>query len=126
MTLRETYIAVMGRVEGVKLVVTRLYPRGIAPIHFDRWLPALAPSYELLTDWHGHRITWEKYTARFREEILGSPEAMAALRHIIDLARTKDVWLICWEKAPPCHRFLLLEIARELSELMKVRIQGGI
>ncbi len=101
MTLRETYIAAMDGVEGLKLVVTRRYPRGITSIHFDRWLSALAPSHELLDDWRRKRITWEEYAAKFRKEILGSAEAVAALRHIIDLARTRDVWLICWEKVPP-------------------------
>ena len=115
MTLRETYIAVMGRVEGVKLLVTRLYPRGISRVHFDRWLPTLAPSQELLADWKHRLITWDEYTERFRQEILGSVEALAALRHIIELAEARDVYLICWEKEPPCHRFLLLDLARELS-----------
>jgi len=114
--LRETYIAIMGRVEGVKLVVTRLYPRGIARVHFDRWLPVLAPSRKLLADWKLGLVTWDEYTARFRREILGSPEAVEALRHIIELAETRDVYLICWEKEPPCHRFLLQDLARELSE----------
>jgi len=40
---------------------------------------------------------------------------VAALRQIIDLARTRDMYLICWEKEPPCHRWLLLDLARELS-----------
>ena len=115
MTLREAYVAIMGRVEGLKLVVTRYYPRGIAPIHFDRWLPVLAPSRELLQDWRGHWITWEEYEARFRREILSSPEALAALRHIIDLSRARDVYLICWEREPPCHRFILLNLAGEIS-----------
>ena len=113
--LRETYIAAMHQVEGLKLVVTRHYPRGVARVRFDRWLPALAPSRELLTDYRHGLIAWEEYRARFREEILGSAEARAAFRHIIDLARTRDVYLICWEREPPCHRFLLMDLARELS-----------
>ena len=115
MTLRQTYIAVMDRVQGVKLVVTHHYPRRIASIHFDRWLPILAPSRGLLQAWRQNRITWAEYAARFRREILGSPEAMAALRHIIDVARTKDVYLVCWEKSPPCHRFILLDLCKELA-----------
>ena len=111
----ETYIAAMGRVQGVKLVVTRHYPRGIASIHFDRWLPSLAPGRGLLQAWRRGLITWEEYAARFREEILGSAEAVAALRHIVELSRTRDVYLICWEREPPCHRFLLLDLAREIS-----------
>ena len=114
-TLKETYIAIMDRVEGIKLVVTRLYPRGISRVHFDRWLPVLAPSRELLADWKHGLITWDEYTARFREEILASPEALAALRHIIELAEARDVYLICWEREPPCHRYLLMDLAGELS-----------
>lgn len=114
--LRETYVAAMGGVAGLKLVVTRRYPRGIARVHFDEWLSVLAPSHGLLEDWRRGLITWDECTSRFREEILGSPEAVAALRHIIELAKTRDVYLICWEKAPPCHRFILLDLARELTE----------
>ena len=114
-TLRETYIAAMDGIEGLKLVVTRHYPRGIASTHFDRWLPALAPSRDLLENWRRGLTTWPEYVVRFREEILGSAEAVVALRHVVDLARTRDVYLICWEKEPPCHRFLLLEMAGELS-----------
>ena len=105
----------MGRVEGLKLVVTRRYPRGIVQVHFDRWLPALAPSRELLEDWRRGFIAWEEYVIRFRREILGSPEAVAALRHVTGLARSRDVYLICWEREPPCHRFLLLDLAGKLS-----------
>lgn len=115
MTLRETFIAAMAEVDGLKLVVTRHYPRGVARVRFDRWLPALAPSRELLHDRRHGLVTWEEYRSHFREEILGSAEALTALRHIVDLAGTRDVYLICWEPEPPCHRWLLMDLARELS-----------
>ena len=118
--LMETYIAAMHQVEGIKIIVTRHYPRGIAHIHFDKWLPALAPSRELLDDWRHGLVTWPEYEARFRKEILGSPEAVAALRHVIDLSRTRDVYLICWEREPPCHRYLLLNLAKEIAGKMKM------
>ena len=114
MMLRETYIAAIDEVNGLKLVVTRRYPKGIASIHFDRWLPALAPSRELLRDCRPSLVAWDEYAARFRGEILGSPEAVATLRHVVELARTRDVYRICWEREHPCHRFLLLEMTREL------------
>ena len=105
----------MDRVQGLKIIVTRYYPRGIARVHFDEWLPVLAPSRGLLADWKRGLTTWPEYTSRFREEIRGSPEAVAALRHIVEISRTNEVYLICWEKAPPCHRFILLDMAGELS-----------
>lgn len=113
MTLRETCIAEMDGVQGLKLVATRHYPRGVARVRFDEWLPVLAPSRELLTDYQHGLVAWEEYTAHFRKEILGSAEAIAALKHVSELAETRDVYLICWEPEPPCHRFLLLDLARE-------------
>ena len=110
----------MHQVEGIKIIVTRHYPGGIAQVHFDRWLPALAPSKELLHDYRHGLVTWPEYEARFREEILGSPEAMAALHHIIDQARTREVYLICWEREPPCHRYLLLNLAAEIAGRVKM------
>lgn len=74
----------------------------------------LAPSKELLKDWKDGRIDWTEYERRFREEILNNPKAMAKLREIKRLAETEDVRLICYEKNPPCHRFILIELANTL------------
>ena len=113
--LRETYIAMMDQVEGHKIVVTRYYPRGIARVHFDEWLSVLAPSRALLKAGKTGIITWDAFSRRFRAEILDSPEAVLTLKSVAELAESQDVYLICWEREPPCHRFLLLDMVRKRS-----------
>jgi len=78
----------------------------------------LAPSQELLSDFNrlkkkfGRERAWELsgYEKRFRREILSNPKAMAKLREIKEMARTRIVRLICYEKNPPCHRFILMKL----------------
>ena len=91
----------------------------------------LAPSRELLGDfmerkkyWMGRELSelearkeaWAEteYEKRFREEMLANPKALEKLREIKKLAETKDVRLICYEKNPPCHRFILIDLINSL------------
>jgi len=43
-----------------------------------------------------------------------SPKAVAKLKEIEKLAEEKDVRLICYEKNPPCHRFILVDLINSL------------
>jgi len=76
----------------------------------------LAPSWDLLDDWKNKKINWEEYTKRFIMEIITNPEAIKEMKHIKELAKIKDVRLICYEKQYPCHRFILIH----LIEIFKV------
>lgn len=115
--LKETYIANMSRVDGYKIVVSRWYPRGIKRSRFDEWLPVLGPSRKLLRDYKTGKVTWAEYTRRYYGEILGSPAALKEILRIQALARDRDVYLVCWEREPPCHRFLLLQLAKDPDKL---------
>ncbi len=72
----------------------------------------LSPSWTLLNDYKNGTIDWEEYTRRFKREMLSNPQALEELKRIKELAKTKDVRLICYEKNPPCHRFILLEMMK--------------
>lgn len=80
----------------------------------------LAPSKELLKDFKEGKTDWGAYDRRFRKEILDNPEAVAKLKEIKKLAEEKDVRLICYEKNPPCHRFILIDLINSLSFFQKV------
>lgn len=85
------------------------YPKDEVKIRVAR-PSVLAPSKELLRDWKEGKIDWGGYEKRFRKEILDNPRAMAKLREIKKLAEERDVRLICYEKNPPCHRFILIDL----------------
>lgn len=55
------------------------------------------------------------FERRFRDQILKSPEALKRLQEIKKLAETHNVRLLCYEKEPPCHRFILIEMIKELK-----------
>jgi len=71
------------------------------------WLSELAPSQDLLDDWKQKEITWDTYTERFIKE-MDQPLKQKAIRSL----RRDDITyrLMCWEKTPPCHRFILKDL----------------
>jgi len=95
------------------IVVSRKYPwflrKGLS--HH----PELAPSQKLLDDWK-HGIPWNEYSVRFRTEM----QQEESQKTIDDLARASqyDTFrLLCYEKNPPCHRFILIDlINKSLNE----------
>jgi uncharacterized protein YeaO (DUF488 family) len=74
----------------------------------------LSASKELLYDYKQGRIDWKEFEGRFRKEILGNPKAVAELKRLKELSKEKDVYLICYEKNYPCHRFILMDLIKEL------------
>lgn len=76
----------------------------------------LAPSNQLLKDWKENQITWEQYETRYLIELLTNPKAIARLAYIKELAKTNDVYLFCYEKSPPCHRFILLKVLNGITD----------
>jgi len=117
--LREGYIAKW-----------RKYPKDEVKIRVAR-PSVLAPSKKLLGDFkaaeregkesglkklEARKLAWDKadYERRFRAEILSNPKALAKLKEIKELAKEKDVRLICYERKPPCHRFILMDLINSL------------
>ena len=105
MALKETYLARWKEIPKDA--------KGIAVTRTAKSL--LAPSQALLKDWKTGKISWSDYETRYRKEMLGSPRVMEYLGDIKRQAETMDIYLVCYEKKPPCHRFLLLDILEELN-----------
>lgn len=81
----------------------------------------LAPSKKLLQDYKlaekklGDRWkAWHEvnYESRYKEEIFSNQDAFDKIKKIAETAKKKDVYLVCYEKEPPCHRFILLEMIK--------------
>ena len=59
---------------------------------------------------------WHKsgYKRRYLDHIKNNPHSQKMIQKIRDfLKEGKDVYLVCYEKNPPCHRFLLHEYILE-------------
>jgi len=75
----------------------------------------LSPSTDLFYDYKEGRITWQEFEVRFRKEKVSNPKAVAELKRLKELSYEKDVYLICYEKSYPCHRFILMDLIKELK-----------
>ncbi|WP_426032618.1 DUF488 domain-containing protein [Cypionkella sp. TWP1-2-1b2] len=64
---------------GARLLVDRLWPRGIAKsdLPIEAWLKSATPSPNL-RKWFGHDpAKWADFTARYRAELTATPEPLA-------------------------------------------------
>lgn len=110
---------------------------GIYPNEEERILVArnrgndeLAPSQELFGTFKGfekhfmgkgyskQKARWEAWKVtdfekRFRRE-MNNPKSIERMKEIKKMAEKKDVRLICYEKKPPCHRFILMELMNKM------------
>ena len=74
----------------------------------------LGPSKKLLHDYKKNDLSWKEYTTRYIAEIMNSPRALKQLDDIIELSKNNTVRLICYEKNPPCHRFILMDMIADI------------
>lgn len=94
--------------DGFRLLVMRYWPRGIAKGRVHGWQRALSPSPILIEAYRGGKIAWMEFASRYRAEMRGQREALAALRAH---ARRETVTLLCGcPDESRCHRTLLARL----------------
>ena len=94
-------------VQGTKVLVTRLWPRGIRKQAVAQWLKELGPSYELLRRYKDGAASW----GQFRKEYLAGlkdPSVQESLKALQILAAKESIVLLCvCTDEKHCHRSLL-------------------
>jgi hypothetical protein len=104
MSLKETYL---GNIENVR----RADPGAVIIDVTRRAGSVLSPSWDMLNVYKAGKITWDGYVSRFVKE-MDNPVSRAEMLRIGELARTKDVNLVCFERVGNCHRFLLVDMIK--------------
>lgn len=56
--------------DGLRLFITRYWPRGHKREECDEWIPSLAPSETLLRQFHNDEITWPIFQREYQNEML--------------------------------------------------------
>ena len=77
------------RADGVRVLVDRLWPRGVRKQAVHTWLKELAPSDELRRWFHARPQYWELFRRRYLKE-LSRPQAAEALQELYRLADTRS------------------------------------
>jgi uncharacterized protein YeaO (DUF488 family) len=93
--------------DGDRVLIMRLWPRGIRKERVDVWLKELGPVPELLRAYLDGAVTWARYVPRYLAG-LERPEAQAAIAEVRRRAATGRVTLLCGcPDEARCHRSLL-------------------
>lgn len=111
MRTKSIYDPVEG-LDGVRVLITRYYPRGVKKDRFDVWAKALSPSRELLASYRSGKKGWRQFASSFLSELRGE-ESREALERLAALSRDSVVTLLCYEREGlPCHRYLVRDALR--------------
>lgn len=79
--------------DGARILVDRLWPRGVSKDRIDLWLKDIAPSDALRREFHGHPDQWETFRAAYASELGGIP-AQAALATLAERVAQGPVTLL--------------------------------
>jgi uncharacterized protein YeaO (DUF488 family) len=74
--------------DGVRVLVDRLWPRGVKKETIDHWLRDLAPSNELRHWFHARPAQWPLFRKRYLKE-LTQPAASQSLEQLYELANQR-------------------------------------
>ena len=110
--------------QGLRVGATRRPPRGVRKErwakdgYFDVWLPALAPSAELLAELKQYDLDdpkqREKFFDHYERELLSSAESRQTVEFVAQVAARMPVAVGCFcEDESRCHRSRLYKILRE-------------
>jgi len=79
--------------DGMRILVDRLWPRGVSKDRIGLWLKDIAPSDALRREFHGNPGRWEEFRAAYAAE-LGSAPAQAALAILDEKRKDGPVTLL--------------------------------
>jgi uncharacterized protein YeaO (DUF488 family) len=104
--------------DGLRVLVTRYWPRGVRKERSHLWLRDLGPSPALIRAWKAEEITWHEFSRAYLEEFSGVEkqealdEADTIIKEGISGSEGREaVTLLCTcRDGTRCHRAILKEI----------------
>ncbi len=96
-----------GADDGLRLLVTRYWPRGVSKGEVDRWFKELGTAPELIKRWKAGQIPWET----FRESYIAGlePVVFSELQEVLKGAGAVTLLCVC-KDGGRCHRSILKEM----------------
>ncbi len=91
--------------DGKRILVTRLWPRGISKDRVDLWMKDLGTERDLIKKWKGGVMSWDSFAAEYNGSLRGKE---SLLRELARQSKAGTITLLCTDKDPRrCHRSLL-------------------
>lgn len=93
------------RSDGVRVLVMRLWPRGVSKDKVDLWVKEVGTEKELIRLWKSGKLTWKEYSRRYVTSLKGKE---SIIEDLATRSKREKITLLCVEKDPArCHRSLL-------------------
>ena len=99
--------------DGERILVMKIWPRGVSKDKVDMWVKELGTDVELIHEWKQGKVTWSEFTKRYVKSLKGKEQLLGELA---SKAKKGTITLLCTDKDESrCHRSLLKkEIERYL------------
>ncbi len=93
--------------DGKRVLVMRIWPRGISKDKVDLWIKDLGTERELIKKWKSGKMTWGEFSREYRASLKGKEPL---LRELAGESKKGTVTLLCGCRGDrQCHRYLLEE-----------------
>ncbi len=101
--------------DGVRILVMRMWPRGIKKSKIDAWMKDLGTEKDLIKEWRAGKLPLQDFRSRYISNLKKSKAARDEMDQIIDLLKHgKNVTLLCTDRdVTKCHRSSLKQILEE-------------
>ncbi len=100
--------------DGTRVLVMRLWPRGIKKAHVDLWLKDLGAELGNLRAYNAGRVSWPEMRRRYLAGLKREPAA-SALKRLKSMVRRGRVTVLCsCQDEKRCHRGLLRKVGERL------------
>ncbi|PWU79901.1 MAG: hypothetical protein DLM72_14970 [Candidatus Nitrosopolaris wilkensis] len=99
--------------DGIRVLITRFYPRGIKKNKFDCWIRELSPSGDSLNNYRQGKYNWEEFKIAFLSEMRNNRASLERIHALNVQNQSTVITLLCYEReGEHCHR----QIVRDTIE----------
>jgi uncharacterized protein YeaO (DUF488 family) len=94
--------------DGVRILITRYYPRGIKKDKFDCWVRELSPSASLLKNYRLGKYNWKDFKLAFISELRNNKDSLERIKTLNAQDESIVITLLCYERqGEHCHRYIV-------------------
>ena len=84
-----------GSSDGKRILVMKLWPRGISKDKVDLWMKDLGTDRELIREWKGGQISWAKFAVEYKKSLKGKEDL---LRGLAEESKVGTITLLCTDR----------------------------
>ena len=102
------------KADGIRVLITRFYPRGVKREKYDIWVRSLAPSAELLKKYKNSEINWNTFKTTLFYELKNNIDSVETIYTLQPKNSVHNITLLCHEKdGCPCHRHMVRDLIED-------------